>query len=165
MSKRGPAVRELSPGEWQILRTTRLRALWESPQAFASTYFDEAHLDESQWRRRLEQATWLVAVDGRAIIGMAGLVVGDEPEAPHIESIWVDASHRRLGVFRTLLGRAVEIGRATGWDSLYLWVVGNNHVARCAYTSVGFKPTGEEQPLPADGNRIERRFELDVGGW
>lgn len=154
-------VRALSPSEWRTLRTTRLRAVLDSPHAFTSTYTDELTLDETQWRERFENATWLVAFDGRTVIGLAGLVGGTD-DGPHVESIWVAPGRRQLGVFRSLLDRLVEIGRSAGLTSVFLWVVGANQIARCAYTRVGFVPTGEEQPLPSDGGRVERRLRLDV---
>ena len=44
-------IKLLAPEEWHVLRTTRLRALRDSPQAFASSLEVEVSWGEAQWRR------------------------------------------------------------------------------------------------------------------
>jgi GNAT superfamily N-acetyltransferase len=153
-------IRELS--DWQVLREVRLRALADSPAAFMSTYDDEVALAEEEWELRLEGAAWLVASKGGEDIGLVGLVPGSPPPgARYIESTWVAPAHRQQGVFSSLLWRLVEMGRDAHLDSLFLWVVGHNIVARRAYKSLGFVETGDDQ-LIDEGGRYERRLRLDV---
>lgn len=163
MTNLGLELRELGPSEWDTLRSVRLRALLDSPSAFASTYRRELAWHEHHWRRWFEGARWLVVEDRGTPIGIAGVVEGRTPDDDrhHVESIWVAPTHRRHGVFRTLLDQAVEIARAANQDRLYLWVIGENRVARIAYTSAGFTRTGERQLL-ADGERYEYRWHRDV---
>lgn len=156
-------VRELRPAEWWRLREVRLAALQDSPAAYTSSYEQEAGLGEAEWRDRFGTTRWVVAEDGGHVIGLAGLVSGQEPDGErHIESAWVAPSHRRRGVLRSLVDYLAEIGRGARSDTLFLWVVGDNHVARRAYMRLGFVPTGEAQALEPDNGRIERRLRLDV---
>jgi ribosomal protein S18 acetylase RimI-like enzyme len=162
MSSAAFEVRELGPSDWSVLRDVRLRALSDSPGAFLSTYEREAALEADEWTKRLDDAAWLVATDGGEAIGLVGLVEGSPPPgARYIESTWVAPAYRRRGVFRSLLARLVEIGRGKGLDSLFLWVVGNNDVARRAYASLGFVETNHVQHLDGD-NRSEHRLRLDM---
>ena len=64
-------IKLLAPEEWHVLRTIRLRALLDSPAAFLSSYEAEAGWGEMQWRHLLGSATWVVAVESGAAIGIA----------------------------------------------------------------------------------------------
>lgn len=155
-------VRLLEPADWRLLRDTRLRALIDSPQAFTSSYHSERRWNEQQWRQRFRAATWMVALDRGAVIGIAGLV-NDHPEEPeHVESIWVAPSHRGRGVFRSLLQSMIEISRRAELDFLWLWVLEDNAHARRVYAHLGFVWTGEQKPVQADGPRLERRLRLTL---
>jgi hypothetical protein len=46
-------VRPVQPDDWAALREIRLRALADSPSAFASTLEREQAFDEREWRRRI----------------------------------------------------------------------------------------------------------------
>lgn len=155
-------IRLLEPADWHVLQAARLRALSDSPDAFASGFLAEQACTERQWRRRLEVGSWIVAVEDDEVIGMAGLVGGHPPEGDHVESIWVARSHRRRGVFRALLGALVEIGRRNGDRDLQLWVLEDNVVAQRAYARLGFVPTGEQQPIVPDHPRAELRLRLPL---
>jgi ribosomal protein S18 acetylase RimI-like enzyme len=154
-------IKLLAPAEWYLLRTTRLGALRDSPDAFASSYEVEAGWDEGQWQQLLAGATWVVAIETGTVIGIASVV--DQYDGRHVESIWVAPTHRRRGVFRALLRALVDRERANGAHDLVLWVVENNHEARRAYRRLGFVPTGERQRL--SGGRYELRLRLRIGRW
>ena len=109
-----------------------------------------------------DASIWVVAREAENVIGLARSV-GEltRPGARHVESIWVAPTHRRRGVFRSLLYAIAEIERRNGVTDLLLWVLDDNHDARRAYETLGFQPTGERQFLP-DLGRFERRFELGI---
>ena len=151
-------IKLLAPEEWHVLRTTRLRALSDSPGAFVASCEAEADWGELQWRHLLASATWVVAVESGVVIGIAGVI--DRIDGRHIESIWVAPSHRRRGVFRALLRDLVDRERANGAHDLVLWVVEDNDNARQAYRRLGFVPTGERQRLA--GSRHELRLRLST---
>ena len=101
-----------------------------------------------------------MAVESGAVIGIAGLFDGRPFDGWLIESIWVAPTHRRLGVFRTLLNALVDRERTNGVCDLALWVLEHNHDAQRAYTRLGFVPTGERQRM--SGGRYELRLRLKI---
>jgi ribosomal protein S18 acetylase RimI-like enzyme len=154
-------IKLLAPEEWHVLRTTRLRALRDSPHAFASSLEAEVGWGEAQWRRLITAATWVVAIEAGAVIGIASVV--DRYDGRHVESIWVAPAHRQRGVFRALLRALVDRERANGAHDLVLWVVEDNDDALRTYRRLGFVPTGERQRL--SGDRHELRLRLRIGTW
>jgi ribosomal protein S18 acetylase RimI-like enzyme len=153
----------LAPTDWRTLRDTRLRALRDSPHAFASRYDDELHWNERQWRRMFDDATWIVAREAGNVIGLARLV-GEPAEfsARHAESIWVAPERRRRGVLRSLMQALVEIEHRRGITDIFLWVLEDNYEAQQVYETLGFRPTGERQFLH-DYGQFERRLRLGTG--
>ena len=155
-------IKLLALHEWPVLRSTRLRALRDSPHAFTSQYLVEARWHEHEWRRRLSTARWAVASEAGIVIGIAGLVDGESPpEEPHLESIWVAPTHRRTGVSRSLVGALADQGHRLGRHELLLWVLEDNTVALRAYARLGFRPTGERQIGP-DHRRYEQRLSFSL---
>jgi ribosomal protein S18 acetylase RimI-like enzyme len=155
-------LRFLSPRDWQVLRTARLRALLDSPYAFTSSFASESAWGEAEWRRLFDAATWIVAYEDENVIGLAASVREPQRSAMrHFESIWVAPTHRRRGVFRALLHGLAEMECGLGVTDLLLWVLEDNDTAQLAYEALGFEPTGERQLLPALG-RFERRLRLTV---
>jgi GNAT superfamily N-acetyltransferase len=157
-------IKLLAPEEWHVLRTMRLRALLDSPLAFLSHYETEVRWSEAQWRERLTAATWAVAEDSGAVVGIAGLVDGNGGDGHHVEWTWVDPGHRRRGVFRALLGALVDLQSGNGAHDMALWVLENNYEAREAYAQLGFRPTGERQHLSGDRYELRLRLRLKPSG-
>jgi GNAT superfamily N-acetyltransferase len=154
----------LTPFDWRVLREARLRALLDSPHAFASSYAYESTWAEPEWRRMFDGATWIVAHEAERVIGLTRSV--GEPGRPvtrHVESAWVAPMHRRRGVFRALLHALAEMDRQLGVTDLLLWVLEDNYDAQRAYKALSFEPTGERQFLPAFG-RFEWRLRLGTRG-
>jgi ribosomal protein S18 acetylase RimI-like enzyme len=163
-----PDVELLNPTRWWVLRSTRLRALRDSPHAYTSTHAVESAWESEQWQDQLATGTWAVALDQGQRIGVAGLV-WPVTEPPHVEWAWVAPSHRRQGVLRSLIAVLVAEARKAGPPSLMLWVLKDNTDALAAYQKLGFMETGEEQPIrSADGlpagpePRSEVRLQLEL---
>jgi ribosomal protein S18 acetylase RimI-like enzyme len=153
----------LAPVDWRVLRTVRLEALTDSPNAFTSSFARESCWGEPEWRRAFRGARWIVARESENVIGLAKSI--GEPGHPgtrHVESIWVAPTHRRRGVSRALLRTVAQIERRKGVTDLLLWVLEDNRDAQLAYKALGFEPTGERQFLPTC-ERFERRLTLDIG--
>jgi ribosomal protein S18 acetylase RimI-like enzyme len=49
-------------------------------------------------------------------------------------------------------------------SEVVLWVADHNDAARRLYERLGFRPTGESQPLPSNPARSESRMRLPLGG-
>ena len=108
---------------------------------------------EAQWRRLFATATWVVAAEASAVVGIASAV--DRYDGHHIESTWVAPTHRQRGVFRALLRALVDRGRAAqDAHDLLLWVLEDNDEARQAYRRLGFVPSGERQRLADDRHEL-----------
>jgi GNAT superfamily N-acetyltransferase len=145
-----------------LLRTIRLRALAESPDAFTSYYHCERWWTERRWRRRLDAADWIVAVDRGELIGLASVVSCNPEEPHHVESIWVEPAYRGRGVLRSLVHYASQLARRCGHDDLWLWVLEDNCCAQLVYERLGFVRTGERQAVDPAHLRFELRMRLTI---
>jgi ribosomal protein S18 acetylase RimI-like enzyme len=157
-------VRRARPDEWTVLRDLRLRALADTPDAFASTLADEAAAPEELWRRRADPGPDVVnliaeatsacddgaaaAVDG---VGMATVrLEPDKGGRAHLLGMWVDPAYRGRGVARALLNHAVGWASERGATEMVLWVADHNTAGRRLYQQAGFVATGDRQPLPSN---------------
>jgi predicted GNAT family acetyltransferase len=152
----------LDADDWPIAREVRLRALKDSPSAYISEYEDEVAVGESGWRERFTRMRWVVAREQARVIGLASSVRvdGRPPYERHVESVWVDPRHRRIGILRAIFGYLTEVEPdVTEWR---VWVLDTNSVAREVYERLGFSPTGEWQPLADGSGRLEIRLRFDA---
>jgi ribosomal protein S18 acetylase RimI-like enzyme len=154
------------PTDWWVLRKTRLRALRDAPDAFASTYRIESAWPPGRWRDQFAAGTWVVGpVEAGDRTGLAGLL-WPPTEAPHVEWVWVAASHRGRGMLRSLMEELAAAARSADARTLKLWVLKDNADALAAYRKLGFIETGEEQELrvaEADGKpRYEVRLRREL---
>jgi GNAT superfamily N-acetyltransferase len=138
-------VRFLTADDWELWRDLRLRSLADEPEAYGSTYEREATYDEAAWREWVEHANAVVVFDDGTPVACGGALVTDAGEALVI-AMWVAEDHRGRGLSRLILDAVV------GWarDRAVPVVIGVNRanpVARAAYLSYGFVPTGESEPL------------------
>jgi ribosomal protein S18 acetylase RimI-like enzyme len=69
---------------------------------------------------------------------------------------------RRRGVAQALAERAVRWAQERQAREVTLWVADHNIPARMLYERVGFKPTGECQPLPSNTSLTESLFRLSL---
>jgi ribosomal protein S18 acetylase RimI-like enzyme len=142
-------VRQARAADWEALRELRLRALADAPDAFASTLQKEAALPEQVWRQRADggaASVNFIAHDGGASIGMAAIFAeANTPGRMHLVGLWVDPQHRRQGVARALVERAVRWAEERQAREVVLWVADHNIPARMLYERIGFRPTGERQ--------------------
>ena len=139
------ALRFLTPDEWEAWRKIRLQSLADSPDAFGSTYGREATYDEAAWRTWVERANPVVAFEDGDPVACGGVLATDASEAMVI-AMWVAPEHRGRGLSRLILDALVGWGREHGLPL----VIGHNRdnpIARAAYLSYGFVPTGESEPL------------------
>lgn len=139
----------LAPDDWRVLRTTRLRALLDSPRAFTARYATERGWTGGQWQERLRREEWTIARLRSEVAGIACLEAppAGAGEPRHVESVWVAPEQRRRGVLRSIVDTLADRGMRTGSSALLLWVLEDNSDALAAYRSVGFVPTWERQEV------------------
>jgi RimJ/RimL family protein N-acetyltransferase len=151
-------IRQLDPDDWALYREVRLRALGDAPYAFASTVEQEAGFDEWQWRSRVSRATWFVALDGGRPVGLVGGF--DEPDTAdlHLIGMWVAAEMRGQGVAGRLVAEFLTWCQRRRAPGVVLWVADGNDRAQAFYRRLGFRGTGERQPLPSDPSVGEEKW-------
>jgi GNAT superfamily N-acetyltransferase len=162
-------VRETVMADWQALRDIRLAALRDAPDAFASTYAEEAAFEEADWRQRIARGGTFLAflpdadapgvreadapgVPEAAASEPAGLAGGYQqgPGTVGLISMFVRPRARGRGVGEALIAAVLDWARARNATSVHLWVAETSKSARVLYERCGFSLTGERQPLPSN---------------
>ena len=92
------------------------------------------HLDDPHWD------ALLALEDGRAIAGVGVLAVG---ELGLVEQVYVAPTHRRRGIGRVMMGRALEICARAQFRHVFLSVSASNEPAKGLYRNMGFERIGE----------------------
>jgi ribosomal protein S18 acetylase RimI-like enzyme len=156
-------IRAATVADWPVCKQIRLRALADAPSAFSSTLAREAAFDDAEWQRRVEPGTWLLAwSDGRPV-GMAVTLLEDGlPTQSHLVGMWVEAEFRGTAAATELVETACVAARSAGGQAVTLWVADPNRRARRFYERLGFRPTGEHQPLPSNPEIGEERMRRDL---
>lgn len=150
-------VRTAAPEDWEDLRDIRLAALRDAPDAFGSTYAEQAAFTKEQWLSRIAgNSTFLAYLDegehqdGADPVGLAG-GYQEEPGVVELISMWVGPRARGHGVGEALIDAVADWARTTtNAVTLHLWVTEDNKPAVRLYERCGFTPTGERQPLPSN---------------
>ncbi len=155
-------VRRARPDEWRQLRALRLRALADAPSAFWETLAEAQARPEAEWHERaqetLDRVTFVAERVG-AWLGMAtGLAHPSDATASRLVGMFVDATARGSGASGALVEAVCDWARARGSERIYLWVNVENGPALALYRRCGFKPTGEEQPIPHTPGLMEMRM-------
>ena len=158
----GIQVRRVRPGGWAMLRTVRLAALADAPEAFGSTTARELAFGEAEWRRRAGAAPNFIAWREDDPVGLVTVVgrPGGDGEDPvrewELVSMWVSPTARGSGAADLLVSAAVEAVRAESAERLILWVADGNGRARAFYLRAGFQPAGVRQTYERhDGSAFE----------
>jgi ribosomal protein S18 acetylase RimI-like enzyme len=147
--------------DWDAVRAIRLRALEDSPTAFASRLDQERQRPEAFWRERLEEAgsATFLALESEEAVGLVTVFLDDDdPGSAHLVSMWVAPDHRRRGVGRQLIEAVLGWAREERAERVKLWVTETNEAAGLLYREMGFVETGARQPLPSDTNLAEREM-------
>ena len=153
-------VRRLQSNEWTAIRDIRLRALRDSPAAFASSYEDEVGKPDSWWIDGADRLAWFVAEEGSTTIGVAaGMRVAERHE---VISMWVDPLHRSGGTADALLAAVVDWARSDGAAGIWLAVAADNDRARHFYERAGFTATGAAKALRSRPEICTNEMRLDL---
>ena len=149
-------IRELEGHEWALFRELRLRALAESPNAFARTLAEARDQTDAYWVQLTESVTpggqvMLIAeAEGRPMGLAFGLFDKERPKTGHVGGMWVEPAARWEGAGRALLEAAIAWGRSRELDRLELWVTEENVAATRLYERAGFTDTGRRDTLPSN---------------
>ena len=150
-------IRELERQEWALFRELRLRALADSPNAFARTLAEALGQDDAYWVRLTESVTapggqvMLIAEVEDRPAGLAfGLFDKERAKTGHVGGMWVEPAARGRGAGRALLEAAIAWARARELDRLELWVTEGNGPAIRLYERSGFADTGRRDALASN---------------
>ena len=154
--------KRLAAHEGLRLRTIRLRALAEAPDAFGSTHDEAAARPLDSWAAQLRKiATFVAVVDGEDVGLVRGARDDSQADAAWLISMWVAPEVRGRGVGEALIDAVVEWARASGARRLLLDVGDHNQPAIALYARMGFEPNGTTGCLPAPRDHIrEHQREL-----
>ena len=151
------AIRAATAEDLALVRELRLRALAESPGAFAATADDEATLPEQDWVRRVagDGDAVFVALAGERGVGMAGVRwFAAERGISQLWGMWVAPEQRRSGVGERLVGAVRAWTRQGGGRCVRLGVLAGSRDPAGFYERLGFVRTGEQRPYARDPSRL-----------
>jgi GNAT superfamily N-acetyltransferase len=150
------SVRLVAANEWRTWRSVRLRALADSPDAFAHALDEEQAYADEWWIDIVEStvdhprgALWFAELDGEPV-GMLFARLDEPVEVLEMGAMWVAPPARSLGLGTALLNEAMRWGVVAGAATARLWVATANPAAASLYESHGFEPTGETKLLRTD---------------
>lgn len=155
-------IERLAVDEGLRLRTIRLRALADAPDAFGSTYDEAATPPLGSWTAQLQEiATFVAVVNGEDVGLVRGAHDDLQPDAAWLISMWVSPEARGQGVGEALIDAVVEWARISGARRVLLDVGDHNQPAIALYARKGFRPNGIIGSLPEPRSHIrEHQREL-----
>src|SRR5262245_41506953 len=114
-------LRRLGPGEVDLHRDVRLRALRESPASFGEAFEDAAARPTSYWEQLTRSVTepsaqvMFLAWEDTQVVGSAyGLLDREHTETGRVGGMWVEPAWRRRGVGAALLQDVFGWARTRG---------------------------------------------------
>lgn len=145
----------LDPRDGERLRTLRLAALADAPDAFGGTLAEALARSADDWRRQLVDLATFVAVDAGRDVGMVRAArLAGEPDTGELLSMWVAPTARGRGAGDALVDAVVDWARAEQLRRLVLVVGDLNAAAIGLYARKGFVPTGVTGTLPPPRTHI-----------
>lgn len=138
-------IKRAQTDDWPLVREIRLRSLSSDPAAFGQSWEKESTYDDAQWRARLEEAAWFLAVEGENPIAV--VAVRHEEDASEnereLQAMWITPESRGAGLAHQLAEAVYAWAREDGADTVVLYVGPTNTHARAVYEALGFADTGE----------------------
>ncbi|MDB5873848.1 MAG: GCN5-related N-acetyltransferase [Ramlibacter sp.] len=150
-------IRRLGPDDASDYRALRIRALWEFPEAFTSSYDDDEKQPIEVWETRLagEQSMFWGAYQGGQLCGMVGMERERRAKNRHkatVIGMYVSQEYFGTGMGRALIDALLACARELGIELLVLTVTEGNEVATNFYEAAGFRSFGiEPGAIKVDG--------------
>jgi GNAT superfamily N-acetyltransferase len=155
-------IERLTSDAGERLRSIRLRALGDAPDAFGTTFAEASAEPPESWENQLRQHATFVARAGADDIGLArGTRHDREIDTGYLISMWVAPEARRQGVGGRLIDAVVEWAETAGLKRLILDVAENNLPAMALYDHKSFVPNGIFGALPPPRDHV-REIQLEL---
>lgn len=151
-------IRRLGPNDAAGYRTLRLRALWEFPQAFTSSYEEDEKLPPEAAGKRLgsDHNKFWGAFEGGELCGMVGLERETRAKNRHkAKVVGMYVAHERTGrgIGAALMKALIDDARASRLELLVLTVTEGDGAALRLYERCGFRSFGiEPRAIKVDGH-------------
>ena len=141
--------RRLGPDDAPAYRALRMRALWEFPEAFTSSWQEDEKQPMEVWELRLagELSQFWGAFDDGQLCGMVGLERERRAKNKHkatVVGMYVSQEYFGTGMGRALFDELLKGAREMGLELLVLTVTEGNDVATRFYEAAGFRSFGIE---------------------
>ncbi|MDA8443524.1 GNAT family N-acetyltransferase [Paracidovorax valerianellae] len=160
-------LRPLTPEDAAPFAALRLRGLRECPEAFSSSYDEEAATPLSDFERRLQPQAGravLGALQGGTLIGTVGIKREDMRQLSHKAFLWgvyVAPEARQQGVGRALLRYALQYAAdPLGVRQVNLGVTASNTAAVELYRALGFVTYGVERDYLCVDGRYHDEYQM-----
>jgi RimJ/RimL family protein N-acetyltransferase len=154
-------LRRIAPTDAAACRTVRLRGLRECPSGFGSSYSTESKQALETFAQRWETSsdTWTFgAFDDDRLVAIVTLRRFLNAKERH-KAEFVSRSHRKKGVGRLLLTRAIkQAQRMRDVQKLLLRVNEANQPARSLYESLGFSGNAREENATLVGGEFHHEL-------
>jgi GNAT superfamily N-acetyltransferase len=146
-------IRRTDRDDWRALKSIRLEALADTPDAFGSTWKENARWSDSQWKNAARNRLYYLAYRDEHVVGMASGGLNDaHPGTRWLYGMYVTPSDRGTGTADRLVATVLEWARGEGVREVYLHVTSSVARARAFYTRLGFRPTGETFQMERDAS-------------
>jgi GNAT superfamily N-acetyltransferase len=144
MTDRPCVVRRATVNDAAKLRTIRLEALKDTPEAYGSTYEQSLRWTPRHWRKVAKTRNYYLGECDGVVRGMASGGYNEErPGTWWLYSMYVSPSQRGTGLARQLVDEVVAWARGEGASELHLHVGSRSARARGFYTKLGFVERGD----------------------
>lgn len=151
MSDVSYVVRRANQDDWVGLRSIRLEALSDTPDAFGSTSEDALGFSDDRWRTMAAQWCYFLCERDGEVMGMISGGLNDQHPGTHwMYGMYVTPSARGSGVANDLVDAVFEWARSEGATELYLHVTSTISRARAFYEKLGFEFTGNHFTMTRD---------------
>lgn len=139
-------IRLLTQSDWLSWKTIRLEALKNAPEAFGSSYDEEANQSDEEFKSFLNGSTIFGTFIGSELVGCAGFFSLEQMKMKHrgvLCSMYVQPEHRGHGIASRLVEKVIEHAKSRVIQ-LHVTCVTTNPTALQLYQKHGFIIYGTE---------------------
>jgi GNAT superfamily N-acetyltransferase len=156
-------IRRSNRGDWRALKSIRLEALADTPDAFGSTWKENSTWSDAQWKHAATNRLYYFAYRDDVVVGMVSGGLNDvHPGTRWLYGMYVTPSERGSGTADQLVATICSWAASEGVDEVYLHVTSSVARARAFYTRLGFRPTGETFRMDRDNALTLETMVLDL---